>query len=175
MVMASGRKLFEGATPRGIEIYNGLFDVGKPVVAGSGRATIHNLRFLDLHGNTVEEIAYQEHLTIEITFNVDPDIRYPTFFVGFYDQEMRCVAEINSRNNGVILNNTGERMQARVAIDQTILNPGDYKVSCCIYCERMQEHCAWHFAAWKIRVNGDFVGMNPIQLPGKWNISNEHL
>lgn len=169
-VIESGRKIFYGDTSSGIQMYNSLFFIDDPVMTGSGRAVIHDLFFLNVNDTIVNEIRYQEPLKIRLDATINKEIRHPVFFVGFYDHDMRCVAEINSRNNRVIIENDGNRIKVLVSVESLILNPGDYKVSCCIYCERMQEHCAWHFAAWKIRVTGNFVGMNPIQFPGQWNI-----
>ncbi len=172
IVLNSANVIFNGNTSQGIQAYNSLFQHEKPVIAGSGRAQIHSLEFRNLKGELVDDLEYGESLETVISISVSSEIRFPVVFLGFHDQEMRCVAEVNSRNNGMQIENIRGEIKIGIVVDQLILNPGEYRVSCCIYDERMQEHCAWHFGAWTLRVRGNFIGMNPVQFNGSWTVEN---
>lgn len=174
-VVDKGKQVYFGLPPGGIEKYYSLAEDVLPVsvVAGSGRAKIFALTFLDSGGAVTDEIMYNSKFAVEIDAEIDMSLKHPIVFVGFYDRELQCVAECSSRNSGCVIRNTGKRVRIRVEVPNCILNPGVYKVSCCIYCEKMQEHCAWHFAAWQIKVKGDFIGMNSVQFKGRWETMSE--
>lgn len=170
VVLDSARVIYNGDTPQGIEVYNSLFQSDAQVITGSGRAQIHSLIFRNHYGYVVEDLNYGEDFYAELIISVASNLRNPIVFIGFYDREMRCVAEVSSRNNGIVIDNIGSKLKIKIFIKQLILNPGAYKVSCCIYCERMQEHCAWNYCAWNLNVKGGFFGMNPVQFKGSWTI-----
>lgn len=170
MVIDSGRKAFEGETSRGIKKYFSMFPSQHSIKTGSGRADIISLKIKDLDGKLLTRVEYNHPVVFEIKCSVVKEIKHPVIFLGFHDREMRCVAEISSRNNNVLINNAGNQMTARIQVENFNLNPDDYTISCCIYCERMQEHCAWHYSAWDLKVTGDFYGMNPVQFFAQWQV-----
>ena len=168
IVLNSSAVIYDGEVSYGIKKYLSLFDKTDQVIAGSNRATIYSLTFFNKRKDIVKSLNYGDSLIITIELSVDSEILHPIIYLAFFDSEMNNVAEINSRNNGVIIENNGNRFFLKIFINNFILNPGLYTVSCCIYCDKMQEHCAWHFNSWSLEVNGNFFGSAPVQFMAEW-------
>jgi len=168
IVMKSSKIHFDGDVSSGIQYYYKFFESIEPVVAGSGRALIHDLKFKNANGAIISKIKYGDCLIVQISASVVEDIKHPIVYLCFYNSEMRVVAEINSRNCGIIIANNGKIINIDIVISSLMLNPGTYKISCCVYCDRMQEHCAWNYCAWDLIVEGDFYGTAPLQFKAEW-------
>lgn len=172
IVIDSSIVIFDGEASHGIKKYFSLFDKSFQVIAGSNRAKINNLIFLNNKNKEINSIDYGESLSIIIELTIDTDILYPIIYLAFFDNEMNNVAEVNSRNNGIIIKNDGEKKFINISIKNFILNPGPYTVSCCIYCDKMHEHCAWHFNTWSLDVNGKFFGSASVQFMAEWSLKD---
>ena len=157
-----------GDTKQGIEIYNSVFDSDISVQAGSGKAEIIKLEFFDSEQIKVDCIEYNSPIEVRLNVKIDPSYKSPVFYLGFYNKELRCVAEANSQFHKFSMDNNGKHSIISIYIHHLILNPGKYKVTCCIYDERMQEHLAWDFAKWEFSVLGEKMGMNDVQLNCRW-------
>jgi len=173
IVMETGVKTYEGDTSNGIQLYNSLFNGEKISVAGSGRAEIHALKFKGPGGKTARSLEYGESFQIEIVTSVNQEISNFILYIGFHDQTMNCVAEINSRNGGISIKNIGTNLRITIKIDQLLLSPGNYRVSSCVYDDRMQEHLVWCYGNWTLQVTGSFSGLNAVQFKGKWEVTEE--
>ena len=173
LVLKDGKAVHLGSVREGIDIYNSFFNYDLSVRTGSGKAKIYRLDFINKNGEKTNAVDYNDYLCIEIEFQVEKAIKHPVIFVGFYNKELQCVAELNSFFNGTVIESSGEQTVYRISVEHLILNPGKYAVTCCIYDDKMHEHLAWHFACWEIEVQGSRKGMNAVQLAGKWEKKNE--
>lgn len=175
IVIEAGAKIYDGNTHNGIHCYDSLFKSEKFSIAGSGRAKIHDFEFKTSNGNQARSLAYGEPFQVEMVFSVSQEISNPILYIGFHDQAMNCVAEINSRNDGIIIKNVGENIRVAIKIDQLLLSPGRYRVSSCVYDDRMQEHLVWYYGNWTLQVTGGFYGLNAVQFKGEWEVESKSI
>jgi len=90
--------------------------------------------------------------------------------VTFMSQEINSVAQCHSKYNNFILRNDGNKKSIMIEIDNLILNPGKYYLNIIAFDKDNTLHLAWHYAARKITVVGDFHGGAPVQFSPKWKV-----
>jgi len=170
IVLNQGDDIFSGNTTEGIAIYNELFDEHKESILGTGEAEITDLRILDKYGNDSTE--FRSNDLMQIIFDVNISKKYEEFLISvtFMSQEINSVAQCHSKYNNFILRNDGNKKSIMIEIDNLILNPGKYYLNIIAFDKDNTLHLAWHYAARKITVVGDFHGGAPVQFSPKWKV-----
>jgi lipopolysaccharide transport system ATP-binding protein len=152
----------------GIEKYYTSIEAQHAVTTGSGEAELLEVEF-ESNGRTgVESINYLDDLTIKMKLKVEKSIDDPMVYVTFIDQSMNGVAHCNTKVDKYTLRNKSDLFRLRLDLPKINLNPGIYFVSIGVQTTRPFRVLKQYYAYKKIQINGDFVGITPVQLKGKW-------
>jgi lipopolysaccharide transport system ATP-binding protein len=179
IVLNRGKVIYQGDNvPEGIDRYYGQFSESESTTAGTGRATLQQVR-LSSNGshsapNDILIIDYLSPLSLEIVLSVENPIKQVQLGLLFYDRETRGIAQCNSENGTTKITNQGEPIRLQVKIPQVPFNPGRYSLSITVTDEETGEILVSQYAAREFHVTGSFFGFTPIQLEGSWKILPHH-
>jgi len=175
-VMNHGNAVYQGRdVPKGIHNYYSNFEVATGIIAGNGRAVIHNIDFESKGEKGIEQLNYLDDLTVHLDLTVDPEVKYPSVAIGFISQELQTVALCYSLFDKIRIHNAGEHMNLALKLPEVCLSPGAYMLLVHITDERRVEVFAEHYAVKKLKIIGDFVTSAPVQLAGNWYINKTML
>ncbi len=170
MVLNKGIPCYCGSdVTRGIDEYHSLSATPSiSLIAGSGKATIHDIQLESDGRYDSDTIAYPGSLSILLDVTVDPSVRFFGIGIAFLGPDLQPVAHCHSAFHGGQFTNTGRRMRIVVNINSLSLNPGIYSVNVGIQADKLGEILIRHINCKTIRVTGDFCGFAPVQLQGAW-------
>lgn len=161
-----------------IELYYGSFGNIEGTKTGSMRADLLDVKLFSGVNREVKnqlfKIAYLDELCIDMVFSADNSVRFLGLNVGFYDKELKAVAQTFSVNSALRIENKGQQMCVRATIPELSLNPGVYSVSVTITDERRGEILVYHHACKTFQVFGDFTGFTPVQYKADWELVDSH-
>ncbi|GBF79735.1 ABC transporter ATP-binding protein [Aphanothece sacrum] len=171
IVMNHGVCEFQGNdVAKGIDQFYSYFSGEEAMVAGSGKAVIHEVELATKSEKNIESINYLDELTINISCTVNANISKFCVVVKIISQELDDIAYCNSFFNGINFTNTGEKMQVSLNIGTVNLTPGCYKLTLIIAEENNAEELCLYSNIKPFRVVGKFYCGARIQLWADWNI-----
>ena len=172
LVLDCGRPAFHGSTPDAINAYYGLFDVVDPDLrAGSGRARIRSLTFLDGAGRLVNAATFGEPLVVRAEVVADEDIESAVVDVAFRTVADELVAECNNyvRPHPIRLS-AGKSIHVDMRIECLTLNPGLFRVGAFLLSEDMTHHYDWIHYAGRLEVRGGRHAAAGQQFLAEWSV-----
>lgn len=170
-VLDKGEMVFyEKDIPKGINMYTSLFGEAIKSITGNGKAVIGEIN-VNVNGKKTDEFHYLEDVSVHIEASVDKDTPNPVFCILLLNHHMQVVAQCDSSFNRVNIKNLGNKVSVDILLPALNLNPGNYYMSISIMDESRIEVLSQHYAAKRLTVIGDFVGMAPIQLNGEWIVN----
>jgi hypothetical protein len=121
-------------------------------------------------------VRYGKPLTLELRLNVAADVSRFAVMVGFYDVEMKMVAQSVSLNQGVVFAPAGAPMAViQMKLDQLQLNRGRYRIDCIVLRTAddtlaITQRMARVQNALELQVVSETLrmGASPIQLKAEW-------
>lgn len=172
MVLEKGKDVYNGNNvPFGIEKYFDLFGTEQGKIIEVGTSKITNVHLSAREINNYYVITFGDDLIVEFDAQVDEKYSKLEANISISSHGMELVAQCNSKNNKVGINNFTGIKHFRIIIPDIRLNPGTYYLSLSIVDGVTNDILIWHYATIKLKVTGDFFGGAPIQFVGEWNIS----
>lgn len=167
-VLDKGSMVFyENNIPKGINMYTALFGEATKSITGNGKAVIDKI-VVSVNDKETNEFHYLDDVSVHIEAYIDKDTPNPVCCILILNHHMQVVAQCDSSFNRIKIKNDGEKIYMDILLSALNLNPGNYYMSVSIMDESRIEVLSQHYAAKFLTVIGDFVGMAPIQLNGKW-------
>lgn len=171
IVLNRGNSCFQGSSEKAIQYYCSLFEEEMKTkhLAGSKEAKVDDVK---LSKNSRETDTFEYGNSMTISFNVEVSSRYKTFLVSlsFINQRMEIVAQCDSRQNNVILNNDGNTKTIYITIPELLLTLGKYSINITVFDETHQKYLYWSHNAKMFKVTGEFIGNASIHLLSTWKI-----
>ncbi len=171
IVLNKGNSCFQGSPEKAIQYYCSLFEEEMKTkhLAGSKEAKVDDVK---LSKNSRETDTFEYGNSMTISFNVEVSSRYKTFLVSlsFINQRMEIVAQCDSRQNNVILNNDGNTKTIYITIPELLLTLGKYSINITVFDETHQKYLYWSHNAKMFKVTGEFIGNASIHLLSTWQI-----
>ncbi len=173
IVMNHGKSEFQGKhVAKGIDQFYSYFKGEEKIVAGSGKAIIHQVHLSSKNNQDLEEISYLDELAINFEVTIRPEIKFPCITITIMSQELQNVVQCISVVHDVKIINTGEKMKIELNLGKVQLNPGNYSLNVSVQSENFGEELIRYYNCKKFKVLGDFCGTAPIQIPGQWSFKN---
>ncbi|MGB5596135.1 MAG: ABC transporter ATP-binding protein [Crocosphaera sp.] len=173
IVMNHGNCVFQGRdVAKGISQFYPLFAKEDKLVAGSGKAIIHESELESNGKKGVEKINYLDELIIHLDFTVSQNIEEFAVVVKIISQELDDILYCNSFFNGIDFTNTGKRTKVSLNIGKVNLTPGRYALTAIIADKNnKEEFCLYHNIN-NFDVIGEFYCGARVQLWGNWEVKN---
>ncbi|MEN8263809.1 MAG: ABC transporter ATP-binding protein [Nitrospirota bacterium] len=172
-VINQGKLLYQGKNvPKGIDYYYSQFEGQKGIITGNGDASIHSIEFESNGEKGIDQINYLDDLNIHLNLSVDKKVKKPIVGISFLSQELQIVSQCTSNFNNVCIDNTGDQIKIKLNLPKINFNPGYYFISVYVTDETFRDILIQHYAIKELKVQGNFVGLAPIQLTGEWDIQN---
>ncbi len=167
-VLDKGSMVFyENNIPKGINMYTSLFGEATKSITGNGKAVIDEI-VVSVNNKETDKFHYLDDVGVHIEAYIDKDTPNPVCCILLLNHHMQVVAQCDSSFNSVKIKNDGEKICMDILLPALNLNPGNYYMSVSIMDASRIEVLTQHYAAKFLTVIGEFVGMAPIQLNGKW-------
>ena len=133
MVLHKGRISHHGDGIRaGIDHYISRFSVSEKRIAGTGKATVSEVRIgghqENVSGNKTHCFNYGDDLLMEITMSIHPSVKQPAMTIFIMNQEMYPVAECFSEHCGFTIAPNPEKSLIRVRFRNMQFNAGVYTI-----------------------------------------------
>ena len=174
LVMNKGECAYYGdEVSRGISIYQSF--QGEPVSSVySDKASFEEVIIMDEYGIEQSEIRYGDSLHLGLVLKADK--AYPSVDVNILilNQDLQTIMQCSSLFSGYEINNTGRGIRIRVNLGRIYLNSGYYALTLGITSKFHGENLAKYTNIRRFRVISHALGYAPIQIPGNWEIVNQH-
>jgi lipopolysaccharide transport system ATP-binding protein len=173
-VFAQGRATVSESVAEGISDYLGRLPSPRETDAGSGRARLRRLFFLDERGDETRRIEYGKPFSLRAEVELDPEVESFHTIVHFFTQSGEPAAEISSiRKYDAFDSGAGKPLSIMMDVHEMCLSPGRYSVSLIVLEGRyLYEHVLWKHMGWELEVTGTQVGAAPLLFPARIRVES---
>jgi len=115
------------------------------------------------------EIEFGADITIEIDAHINPCFKNIELNFTFLSHGMDIVAQCNSHNNGIPINNSTGHITGEITIKNINFNKGNYFISMSIVDSETNNIIIWDHLFTQIKIAASFYGGAFTQLVGDWS------
>jgi lipopolysaccharide transport system ATP-binding protein len=161
-------KLLTPDVPEGIGEYYKLFKEDECIITGTGEAELLDFKMFS-RGKQIEDSKnYGDELSFHLKFRINKRVCKPAIYVTFLNQSMQGVMNINSGYDGYNIRNENGVVEIELKLSKVCLNTGIHYISVGVQKLEPFEILRQYYGYRKLIINGDFVGITPVQMKGEW-------